>query len=1787
MLSLLFQDKSIEAVSQHLKALGSGTPKVKLKAARALWNLLLSHPEYRQEIKKLNGMSVLVGALSSSETPLSQNIMGLLISLSEDDGCVEGIKRSGGIKRLIDFLKTSDLVLRQNTVCVLLKISEYEAYKSELHREGVIKSVMPLLRDPDLIVHKTGASICAHLASEPEVQISIAAEGGIAALFSLLDSRDVSVRHSVLSAFKLMSQQKKNQDDIPKDEGMRRIIERLNDGDVSVRALAAESLTALAKEHVENKLRIVKEAGVILLGGMSRAPVDVLVRSCELIATLALADENKAKISQQGAIPLIRALCDHATQEVRREAIVALCHLSIGSPQNQDQVLQCYSIEQMVALLSEREEVIVRMAAAEFMLSLLSSRKIHQKPSIDCGVIAMLLALMTVDRARSVAIRVLQYLSSHELYQSKMKESNAVALLMPVLDGQDEESARQALELLWPMIESDPETRAQLNQSVGMGLWVALLVRKHVQERTLAVLQHLCVDEAMVADFLVKKGVFLLFTVASGTGTLVMRRYAMKLLRHCVNFDCSFSEIAQYGNLRTLIKFLNDADHEIKSLSSEILKRLETKLEYEIQIAKIKGLDALLPLLSTSDGHKRQLALQAVLPLCQPSNYQAIGYQGLRALSNFLKESDEGAWVGVLKAFIGLATTEATQLNIATVIDVGLVLSLLADGKPLGVRQLAARLFECLALPMDNKLRLCTPSAVAYLFLSITDKDVDLCRAGLGGLKALALKPQNRRAFAENNGLAKLLPLLCSKDSEILKQAAALCAYLSEIPEQASSFPDYCVSNVVALLSHGEVSVVQCGATMLANMIRTQAPAVASIKLTLATSDAGGKLVALLGHADLQMRQKVVAIVVNLVSERNFAVSLGKRGIVTPLLALLDEKEKDNEVRQDAAEACFHLFTHHPEHTITLAKTKGPDILYPLLSHTNGSIRSHAVSMFHFLMAHDKNIRQRAVGKGIAKIWATLLADKSQEGIVYHATCMVHLASTDIESRKRIVEDGVVKALLTILGSNLTKIHLEALSALNGLALESGCRKTMGHEGAIPVLLRLLSTDHPVLRQKAMLCLSHLATESENQSKIHAGGGLKKLIEMLSTDPDPVVKQLSVQLIEAFVPNALYASELLSAGCLAACVGALSHANKEVHTGAARAVCAWGTKFVSMTYSVEVKDKIIQQATMDALLSILSPERSAVSGSVMDALCLLSKEPVSLKKIASSQALDRLMAFLADELIDGWPKSIEIFRNICLDGAARSAIQQKRYVGDLIRQAIVRLCDSKVPIQRMASELIQALSLEHGNKEKIASGDGIKHLVAQLSSEDLDVRLGVVETLANLVVDEGYHAAIVASGAVAVLLKWLPVKMRSEKERWLASSILLELGRSGAHLYALIDAGAGPILQQVLMGESHDGIRMNCSKLFQFCQKFLQQPIASSSSLEVRSLASPVQKHFSSSASQKTSSTKVASYESSDIQLSSFEQSIQAQSVSPQKPSGALGLKDHIRRIEPSEVTIGDCLGQGGFGAVYMAQYNFQPVAVKCFAGELPTKQDFKKVIAEIEKMQDLDQQYLVRLLGVIEAPNELPRLVMECGVRGSLFHYLRLNQEILWSWRLRVAEELARGLAYLHDEKVNIVHRDIKSLNVVLDADLHAKWCDFGLATLKQNATATTKGRKGTMNWMAPELFQRNPSVLKESDIWSFGMVLFELAAREVPYKSLGERGILMRLMKHQPETVPESCKHIPRYASLMEACWRQFSERPPAKEMVTVLTEVRATYVDQVTDTRTEAPDGFVSGFVGLTMG
>ena len=154
--------------------------------------------------------------------------------------------------------------------------------------------------------------------------------------------------------------------------------------------------------------------------------------------------------------------------------------------------------------------------------------------------------------------------------------------------------------------------------------------------------------------------------------------------------------------------------------------------------------------------------------------------------------------------------------------------------------------------------------------------------------------------------------------------------------------------------------------------------------------------------------------------------------------------------------------------------------------------------------------------------------------------------------------------------------------------------------------------------------------------------------------------------------------------------------------------------------------------------------------------------------------------------------------------------------------------------------------------------------------------------------------------------------------------------------------------------------------------------------------------------------------------------------------------------------------------------------------------------LAECKVMEVLRHPNIVLFLGACIKPPNLG-LVLEYCNKGSLWSVLQ-NHEINLNWedRKKIALDTAKGVFYLHSFNPPILHRDLKSLNLLLDDSFRTKLIDFGW-TRKLDIKMT--GKIGTYQWMAPEVIS-NQNYTEKADVFSFGIILWEIASREPPYR-------------------------------------------------------------------------------------
>jgi len=244
-------------------------------------------------------------------------------------------------------------------------------------------------------------------------------------------------------------------------------------------------------------------------------------------------------------------------------------------------------------------------------------------------------------------------------------------------------------------------------------------------------------------------------------------------------------------------------------------------------------------------------------------------------------------------------------------------------------------------------------------------------------------------------------------------------------------------------------------------------------------------------------------------------------------------------------------------------------------------------------------------------------------------------------------------------------------------------------------------------------------------------------------------------------------------------------------------------------------------------------------------------------------------------------------------------------------------------------------------------------------------------------------------------------------------------------------------------------------------------------------------------------------------------------------------------------------LGTGSYGKVHLGRWNNAPVALK-FCKKKEKIYDFLKeaqLLINLPPHPNVVQVYGMSIDGVE------PVLVMEYCAGGSLENLLcSSGQHLTEQEKLDLVKGIARGVLHLHNN--NIVHRDLAARNILLSETRIPKISDFGMSRIlaREDEEGHTNTEFGPIRWMAPESIA-NKVYSQKSDVWSFGIVVWEIVAESLPYQDEDLVDVLVQIRdKARTPKIPEECPPLLR--ELMELCWkRQPEERPTLKEISQML--------------------------------
>nr|XP_013010833.1 ankyrin repeat and protein kinase domain-containing protein 1 isoform X1 [Cavia porcellus] len=260
-------------------------------------------------------------------------------------------------------------------------------------------------------------------------------------------------------------------------------------------------------------------------------------------------------------------------------------------------------------------------------------------------------------------------------------------------------------------------------------------------------------------------------------------------------------------------------------------------------------------------------------------------------------------------------------------------------------------------------------------------------------------------------------------------------------------------------------------------------------------------------------------------------------------------------------------------------------------------------------------------------------------------------------------------------------------------------------------------------------------------------------------------------------------------------------------------------------------------------------------------------------------------------------------------------------------------------------------------------------------------------------------------------------------------------------------------------------------------------------------------------------------------------------------------------------------IASGGFSRVFQARHRRwrTQYAIKCSPSpqQDDTSSDVNSLIEEAAKMEKIKFQHIVSIYGVCKEPLGI---VMEFMTGGSLEKMLP-SHSLSWNLKFRIIHETSLAMNFLHSIKPPLLHLDLKPGNILLDNNMHVKISDFGLSKWMEQSTRMQyierSALRGTLSYIPPEVFlESNKTPRPSYDVYSFGIVIWELLTQKKPYSGLNMMTIIIRVAAGlRPSLQPVSDEwpgEAQQMVALMKRCWDQDPKKRPCFLDITVETDM-----------------------------
>ncbi|KAJ1973071.1 hypothetical protein H4R35_004318, partial [Dimargaris xerosporica] len=259
-------------------------------------------------------------------------------------------------------------------------------------------------------------------------------------------------------------------------------------------------------------------------------------------------------------------------------------------------------------------------------------------------------------------------------------------------------------------------------------------------------------------------------------------------------------------------------------------------------------------------------------------------------------------------------------------------------------------------------------------------------------------------------------------------------------------------------------------------------------------------------------------------------------------------------------------------------------------------------------------------------------------------------------------------------------------------------------------------------------------------------------------------------------------------------------------------------------------------------------------------------------------------------------------------------------------------------------------------------------------------------------------------------------------------------------------------------------------------------------------------------------------------------------------------LSDIVDEIPFESLEIGKKLGSGGFKDCYSGRY------IELRITEF-TAEEFAEIKHEISVLKQLRHENIVRFIGVSTYDRRLCIITELCD-HGDLFDYMRRTRRPSFAQMTMYMHDIALGVAYLHTRRPSVIHRDLKSMNILISADNRAKINDFGLARIRPRANTMIHTQCGTPNWQAPEFWTASPCYTEKVDVYACGLIYWEIlqwGSEPYPYHDMTEHQLYIQVRDRNYRPSLTKLKRYPKkLLELIQDMWAQDPKKRPSMSQV-----------------------------------